>query len=278
MTIDPNDFNFTYSGGSGNNDPDDSIGGMPSEFKISGFRLLDDVQETETLNGTTDYRCFYFNNDSANDTIYNAVASFTGNVESMVGIQIGFQFTTDMQIISIPDATAITSGTFDLVYQDVSGTQQVTITLAPYVDETTIATWATEIQNELRSLPNLENVIVSPQFSGDTILFTVEFKGAADYRYHELLQAINIFITPSRPVNTTKEVDGSPINSSAAIIGTENVVPANVSFYTLTSPVLIGDIRPYDVLPVWVKRVVPPNTTAVENDGFIFRLSGSAII
>jgi hypothetical protein len=40
----------------------------------------------------------------------------------------------------------------------------------------------------------------------------------------------------------------------------------------------IEELKSLDIIPVWVKRVVPANTSAVENDGFTLKIKGNAVL
>lgn len=277
MVLDPLDVKFTYSGGPSNFNPDNSLGGESSIQEITGNTLFDDVQEIETINGMVDYRCFYFVNDSAADTLFEAKASFAYNSQnSDVTIQIGFNFVNDIQLITIPEATDIASGGFVIIYNDLE-THEIEVELDPYVNDTeTLPIWGTALQNAIREVPNLEDVTVSVSTSSDTAIFAIQFAGTAGRRYHELFVLDSNTIVPAKAVNISKQVNGSPINSIADDIDVDTTPPSNVNFYT--AEIQIGDIRPIDVLPVWIKRTVPAGTVAVENDGFIFRLSGSSVI
>ncbi len=73
MTINPSDLSLVYSGSSTNNDPNLSLGGASSSFRVSSDvinNLFDDVQPEESLEGHEDYRCLYMFNDSE-ETAYN---------------------------------------------------------------------------------------------------------------------------------------------------------------------------------------------------------------
>lgn len=279
MVLNPDDVNFTYSGGVLNSDPNESIGGEPSNVTISGNTLFDNITESETTNGMIDYRCFYFNNDSLTEILYNAQAYIEYEaVSSMVTIQIGFNFVNDLQKIIIDNATTMTGvNTFKLIYE----TEEIPITLNSWVDDNTVADWALAIQNGIRSLQFLGDVEVSGAAPNNgTVSFNVEFKGSARHRFHPLLDTTDVSFSNDGTIGTLKSVDGSPINSQPSPIDVETTPPTNVVFYTTDSndKITIGDIRNTDVLPVWIKRITPNNTIAVENDGFTFYLVGSSLI
>ena len=64
MAVVSGDIVYFMSGGSGNSNPNNSIGGDPSSSPISGLvnNLFDNISPEETTAGKTDYRCFYIFN------------------------------------------------------------------------------------------------------------------------------------------------------------------------------------------------------------------------
>ena len=63
------------------------------------------------------------------------------------------------------------------------------------------------------------------------------------------------------------------INSTAELIDVETTPPTNVTFSS--SGFTVGTFRSMDIIPVWVKRTVAAGSTAIENDGFVLRLTGN---
>lgn len=358
MPLNPEDIVFTYSGGLNNANPDLSLGGTKSIQPITKKRLFNDIKSQQTIEGVTDYRCFYVTNNSSAFTIYDVEVLFSYNTISDVTVSVGFIKRNEIQIITVVNGLNVTSGTMDIVYQDQDSIEYtlnvVADTGAFYGD---FGNWIINLQNAIRTVPYLQDVEVTGASDGDNIVFTIEYKGAAASRYHNLLSLApggnNLFSQPDLDVisdialdrftrvghdfvngtpvyftalgtttgvalNTTyfivnsftnvfqiqdslgniislggsnstmylnrlinkiainfnKSIDGSPINAVADDIDFGTTAPTDVDF---SATYLIGDFRPSDFIPIWIKRVVPPETSPVENDGFALKLRGDSV-
>lgn len=274
MPVTDSDISFTFSGGGTNANPDLSLGGDPSVQPIVNNRLFDDVEESEAKNGVIDYRCLYLHNDSAISSLYNAQVYVVYTVAGAVSVQLGFDFSNDRQNVTVTEADTITAGSFTLEYSDAASQYDIIVAWS-----SSLSTWATNFQTAIRAITNLEDVTVSASWSGTSVVFEVDFVGVAEGRYHEpmVLKAggNNLTASGSPAISVVKSVDGGPINRIADEIDVDTTTPTNIVF--TSSTVSIGDIRPLDSVPIWVRRTVPANTEAVENDGFTLRIRGDAI-
>ena len=124
-------------------------------------------------------------------------------------------------------------------------------------------------------MTNLGDVTVSPTLSGSSAIFELNFIGAAANRHHNVLTLKTNSLSPTEGIVITKIIDGSPINQVVDEIDVSTTTPIGITFNSLTD--VIGDIRPGDSIPIWVKRIVPVNSAAVENDGFTFQVQGKAL-
>lgn len=275
MAVTDADISLTYSGGGTNNDPDASLGGDPSVQPIFAKRLFDDVSEEETMSGIEDYRCFYLHNENAVDTLYDAEVSVLYTQAGNVTVQLGFDFTNERQVITITNATSITGGSFDLEYEDLYAVNTITVNW-----DMSLSTWATNLETELRTITNLETVTVSASYSDTSVVFEIDFVGVAGYRYHEILRLAsggnNLTATETVSIGIVKTVEGGPINKIADEIDVETTAPHDIVFSGST--IVIGDLRPLDSVPIWAKRMVPADTPPLENDGFTFKIKGSAVL
>lgn len=275
MTIGNGDITITYSGGGTNNDPDLSLGGEPSVHTIFSKRLFDDISEEETIAGMIDYRCFYLNNENAVDTLYLPELSVLYSTPGSVTVQLGFNFVNERQVLTVTNSNTITGGFVILEYEDLYGTHVVSFNW-----HASLEVWANNLQTELRTITNLDEVTVIAYPSGTSSVFEIDFVGSAANRYHETILLAtggnNLTSSGSTSVSITKTVSGGPINSIADEIDIETTEPNNIVF---TSDVVnLDDLRPLDSIPVWVKRIVPASTAALETDGFTFKVKGSAIV
>lgn len=266
------DITFTFSGGSSNSDPDRSLGGDPSLQTIVNKRLFDDVSETETKTGNVDYRCFYAHNESNVDTLYDTEVYIAYTVPGDVTVKVGFDFENERQNLTVVNAAFIFGGSFVITYSD-STNHDLTVNWSA-----NLSTWAANFQQALRTINNLENVFVSAFTSNNNVIFEIDFFGTSSSRYHELIVlktgGNHLLATQITSISIVKSVNGGPINRIADIIDVDTTIPNNIVFY---DTITIGDLRPLDSVPIWIKRTTPPNTTAVENDGFTLRIKGRPI-
>lgn len=276
MTIATTDIAFVLSGGSSNTNPDAALGGDPSVQPIINNRLFSDVTPDQASAGVTDYRCVYITNENATDTLYDAEVFFDMVVEGAVTVNVGFNFQNERQVVNISNANLITGGSFTLAYTDTTGQHNFTVNYDP-----NYAQWAANFQAAITALPNLGSVTVQISQTTDSVAFEIDFVGSAGNRFYDqiVLASNNLLPTGTTTLAIAKVVNGGPINSKADVIDVATTTPINIVFQSAlsTAPVIVGDLRPLDFLPVWIQRVVPANTSAIENDGFILRLSGSAI-
>ena len=276
MLIGAGDLKFLLSGGLTNTDPNASLGGAPSVNPIAGTTLFQDVSTSEATAGSTKYRCIYLSNDNLTETLYNASIFVQYDVPSGADVNLGYLLQNDRQFITVTNASTITGGNNVFSYSDTSVHGGLVANWS-----VSVLDWALNIQSALRTVPNLEDITVSGSYDSisDSTTFEINFIGLAGYRFHEILVETNNNLTYSgysQPVlNIDKAVSGSPINSEADSIDTEITPPTNVVFST--SAFQVGQIRNLDVIPVWIKRVVPPNAAATQDDGFTMRVSGTAL-
>lgn len=269
MVLSNSDVSMTYSGGASNTDPDLSLGGEASAYPIAGNRLFNDISQPNATNGITDYRCFYFKNSSNVDTLYDARALISYDVPGDVTVQVGFNFQNDRQNITVANYASVSSGSLVLTYTDTSD-HDVTVSW-----NASTSTWATNFQTALRTISKLEDVTVAVSISGSSAVFEVNFVGVAAKRLHNLIVLKTNNLSPSQTVTVTRIIEGGPINQTADVIDVSTTSPIGITFNATTN--VMGDIRPQDIIPIWIKRTVPANSTAIEDDGFTFQVQGKGI-
>lgn len=275
MTIAASDITFTLSGGETNNDPTQALGGEPSIYPIAEKKLFPNVTADESLNGLTDYRCFYVNNDSADSSLWGSEIFIESQTDGGGTVALGFNFQDEQQVITVSSTNQITSGNFVLTYTQTSGDTDFTVTW-----DSDPVVWAGNFQTAIREVENLEEVTVGYTSSETTVSFEVDFVGTSGNRSHDILVVKTNNISPNGiPVSVEKTVDGGPINSVADEIDVGTTQPFGINFVTSSEddPVSIGTLRPLDSFPVWVRRVIEEESDAVENDGFSFRFRGNAL-
>lgn len=273
MALATTDIVFVLSGGSLNTDPDASLGGEPSAQPISAKRLFDDLSEEETAQGHTDFRCFYIANDNGDDTLYDVRIFIKTQVDAGAVAEIGFNFQDDRQEINVTNATSLTGGNFTVVYDETDAI------VVQYNSD--ISVWTANFQNAIRAVSGLEDVTVAGNIVSGKAIFEVNFPDSAGKRWHPLLEVTSNNLEPvaTASVSSAKLVDGGPINSIADEIDVDTTTPNNIVFFqpTEAEPLSIGDLRPFDSFPVWIRRTVEAGAAAVENDGFTVQITGSPI-
>jgi len=85
MPVSAASLKYYLSGGSGNTNPNASLGGARSTTEVAGTinNLFDDVSGSESTAGSTEYRCLYFRNEDADaDGLISPILWFTSNTPS----------------------------------------------------------------------------------------------------------------------------------------------------------------------------------------------------
>lgn len=272
MTLSANDITFTLSGGIGNADPLSSLGGESSVHGFPARRLFTDITENQAEEGYTDFRCFYINNESDVDTLHDAGIYISQEIENGGSVRLGFSFQNERQDITIGNGVAVTGGSFEIKYTTAVDDYEITV---DWIDGQT--NWANSLQDGLRSIPNLEGVTVTAESSGSTLVFHVDFVGTAKNRYHDVLELVSNNLIGSVSFLITKVVPGGPINQPADEIDLPTTPPNNITFIQTTAGTAasIGNFRPLDSVPVWVRRSIPANTDAMDGDGFTIEIKGT---
>ena len=94
MPIVSSDLKIRLSGGSGNSDPNASLGGVKSSTEVvdnTTHNLFDQVSGTESLAGDTEYRAVYLHNGHGSLTAQNThvyISSNTGSADTTIDIAL----------------------------------------------------------------------------------------------------------------------------------------------------------------------------------------------
>lgn len=272
-----NQISVVLSGGSTNLEPSNSLGGSPSSAPIADGilnNLFDDITPDQSENGHEDYRCVYFFNDGETP-IYNVQIYIAEDFVGGATVELGTRETNETQRIQISGGT-LSGGSMTLSYEGVNFDSTY---------DSDLGNWAVALQNTLNSLTNgdedlLQDVVVNAQEAGSgTIIFDIAFNGLDAKRNHTPIGYISNNFAPSITVAVSTPQDGAPINTIAPDIGIETTPPGGVLFYApdQTSPITLPVLKPEDGFPLWVKRVVTDNTTAIADDGFKLRFYAESL-
>lgn len=118
MPVASSDILFYLSGGSGNTDPNASLGGVISTTAItpaSLHNLFDAVNGSEASAGDTEYRCLYVKNTHATLSLLSAVAWLSANTPSTddtIDIGLGTSAVGGTEQTVANESTAPTGVTF----------------------------------------------------------------------------------------------------------------------------------------------------------------------
>lgn len=267
MPFDRTKIRYVYSGSGSSSAPELSLGGAPSLNYVTGNKLFSNVTATQAGSGKTDYRCVYLVNENPADSLYNTTVVMAYDYPNTVSIDFGFVFQNERQTITINTYTVgTTTGKFVLKYTDAQGDYSFD------VDADTIPNMSDQITTELESVVGSGNVTVTGTQIG-SLKFQIDFVNDAGSRYHDILEVTSNTLNPATTVTVAKTVSGAPINSQADSIDVDTTPPVNVSFGTAAT--VLGEFKGLDVLPVWIRRTIDPDTSFVENDSFILRIKGT---
>jgi hypothetical protein len=264
MALSEEDIVFVYSGGSNNIDPNKSIGGSPSINIIENINnsLFDDIFEANFI----DYRCFYIFNNSETDSLYDSYIYLDNSIQTVSECQLGVSRLTDLQVISFSESPV--SGDFVLSYENIN-TPTVTWNSNPNI-------FIQNLQEALNSLDLLSGVKVETLSVNS---FSILFLENDNYRNHDLLVVENNNLSPSIEIGISKNSQGQPINSIAPLLPTKTTLPYNVEFYStdFQSKLYIGDLRPKDGVPIWIRRNNNGTITNNEINQFDFFIVGDLV-
>jgi hypothetical protein len=268
MTITSNDISFVYSGGSNNSDPSKSIGGLPSNNVLTGIsnNLFTNLRKEDFSVEFVDYRCFYICNNSFSDTLYNASIYFDSQIEGVSLCKLGIAKTTDVQSLSLSSTPNL--GTIKLRYENY-------ITNDIVWNSNDVA-FRRNIQEALNNIEIFSGIVVDN--IGENV-YSISFSGNDNYRNYSLLEVAQNNLSPSVEIGISKRIEGQPINSIAPLLATSETIPSNVVFYnaSFSSKIVMGDLKPGDICPVWIQRTSFGEVASDEANGFSFRLSGNLL-
>lgn len=266
------DLIFVYSGGQVNHDASLSIGGDASVYEIVGSfnNLFSDVTPSQASSGYTDYRAFYIFNNHPTDTVYNMKIYIVEDATGGSNIQVGIDSRDELQNITIDQN--ITSGNFRIQYEpnNPNGAGAVTVNYDP-----DLSVWASNLENALNGIRDLKDVSVTGSALSEGASFDVLFTGQDGKRSQSILAITQNNLNPPSTINVSRQVSGKPINSVATSLDVVTTPPTGVSFSfpTSSSPIILPKLREGEGFAVWLKRITTSNSTALENDGFVLRVS-----
>lgn len=250
-----NDIKFYYSGSGTAVNPELSLGGPRASQEV--VELFDTVSAKKSRAGLIDYRCFYIKNTHADETLRNAKFYVDWERKSGSLVDVGVKHTKEVQAVEIMGS------------QPPNENDSMTLNLPTYGDFTVdyhvnITEWQGRFLTSIRGLDGMQDVQV--EVAGEigfptNVVFTVYFLGQADSRKLQLMTVVQNNLD-FQSISIVEIKEGSPISVTACTIPAVTTAPACVNFeYPLRgSPIELGDLRPNDEFPVWLRRTTPSNT------------------
>lgn len=275
------EISIFYSGGAENNIPARSLGGDPSDYTVPPVieNIFGNLESGETIDGITDYRMIYVSN-VGNAAINSLYTYLINELNTPAQIALGYFLANDLQRFTFQSRPS--SGTITFTYTDIFGNKFV---LNP-ISFTNPQELATNLATQLNLITdNFGQQILGgvKAVATDTpvgFILDVSFEGESGNKYQNLLTQTN---TLGVTVNSTKSVNGSPINTVPNPVGVSTDKPASVAFFTgnPNNPIFIGKLlnNPYrdgegEYLPIWIQRTVPADSLPQEVAGATLKITG----
>lgn len=273
---------IVYSGGTLNDDPLLSLGGDPSIYPVPSEiqNVFSNITSSSSIDGIIDYRMIYITN-TGTAPINELYTSLIKSLDTPAQLSLGYFFTNEQQRFVF--ATTPTSGSITFTYKDIFNNLY---TLSP-IFWTNANDLASNLQTQLNNLVNSSSqqilggvTCASTPTTPDGFVLLITFAGASGNKYHNLLTQTNSL---SVDINAIISIVGGPINIVPPIIDNPTVSPIDVIFYTEnpSNPIFVGTLlnNPSvpgqgEYLPVWIKRVVPPDTQPQELAGSTLKITG----
>jgi len=277
--ISESDIQIRYSGGSFNDDPSASLGGLMSPAVVPGgsldslFESLDAVDSPSIT--IREYRAIYVHNNSEIDGLYDITTWIDSEFSDVGGttVKIGIPLQIEVQHIIISDSDKITTGDFTLKF----GPHDLLIVWAG--DSGT----GENIRSALAGLPGLHTTAVITTSGITSVGYEITFSGTGRNKWYPALEVADNRLIAGNGSAFIPEISpsvvnyGSPINDIATDIAFGNNPPAGVSFITTSEgvPISVGNLRPQESFYIWVEREITLTTLdSYFNDGFTLKLCG----
>jgi hypothetical protein len=271
-------LSLVLSGGSANIDPALSLGGNPSASPIANNslnNLFDNVTTTESEDGATEYRCFYIFNDTSyvlQDMKLWIYYDFPGGASVQLGI------TSQNEIHRVTTQYA-TGGSFTLSYV----VEGVVYPIVVHYNSNP-AIWNANLKNAFTSTVDTDGnavfsgVTTTVYNSSNSIIFDITFAGYNGKRGYSLPTVTNNLVTAAT-IGILRTYAGMPINTIASQISSSTTPPGSVAFAapSETDPLTIPLLKIDEGFPVWVKRIVAPDTAPKAEDGVTIRVQAEAV-
>lgn len=270
---------YKHSAGPANCDPCQDLGGPISDCNIScgsTDNLFHSIGPKLSRKGHEDYRCFYIKNESEQFTIRNAIIYFNGTGRGVPGKRGGtytaigvFLQNEIQQVVVVGPAPPFEGQYFELQVPGYPSPFKVFF-------DPNITKWVGNFQTAMRSVEGLSEVVVTAVGTVPNVTFTIDYGGhettneghhgtmdhsrwmQSSHRAIDLI-SVNFNTLQDCTVTPLPVQDGSPVNTTATVIGNEITAPVGIPFdyYFRGNPIRIGNLMPGDYVPIWIRRTLP---------------------
>jgi hypothetical protein len=270
---------FKHSAGPSNCDPCNDLGGVISSCDITCDELdnlFHSIGPKLSRKGHEDYRCFYIKNISDTYTLRNAIIYLSGTGSGVPGhlggtyVAIGVLLKNEIQQVVVNGLSPPFEGEyFELQVPGYPSTFKVFY--SPNITE-----WVGNFQTAIRAVEGMPEVVVKAVGIVPNVTFTIDYGGHETtnagehgtqdhFRWtqasHRLIDLITVVSNNLQGCTVTPfpVQDGSPVNTVATTIPDEITPPDGIPFnyYLRGNPVRVGDLRPGDFVPLWIRRTLP---------------------
>lgn len=268
------------------NDPCDDLGGPPSNCPISDVldNLFHSIGPKLSRRGHEDYRCFYIWNSHPIATLRNVVIFLDGTGRQAPGkrsgtyVAIGVKLQDEIQNVVVTGPAPPRMGEY-MELQVPCYEPSFKVFYDPNITK-----WIGNFQTAIRAVEGLPEVVVTGDGKIGTTLddptvdvtFTINYGGHVSRNkghkgmdeHARWMQAARHQIQLIKVIDNTllsnmvipiPVQEGSPVNTIAEIIPDEITPPAGIVFdyYFRGNPIRIGNLRPNEYLPIWIRRTLP---------------------
>jgi alpha-tubulin suppressor-like RCC1 family protein len=273
---------IVYSGGTLNDDPILSLGGDPSIYTVPVEiqNVFSNITSSSTIDGITDYRMLYITN-TGTAPINELYTSLIKALNTPAELSLGYFLINEQQRFVF--ANNPSSGTITFTYKDIFNNSYI-LNAITWTNSTDLAF---NLQSQLNELVNANGQAIlggvscaTTPTTPDGFVLLITFAGASGNKYHNLLTQTNSF---GVDINSNISIVGGPINIVPPVIANPTAAPSDIIFYTANpnDPIFVGTLlnNPSvpgqgEYLPVWIKRVVPPDTQPQELAGSTLKITG----
>lgn len=231
--------------------------------------LFDDVDGKASRRGLTDYRCIYVRNKHATETLRNVRIFIESQRDGGAQIELGVKLRNEIQKVIITGGKPNEEDSMTLFIHDYL--PSFTVEYDPNITK-----WVGNFQTEIRAVDRLTDTRVTVASNIAGTVFTVSFVGQVENHQLPLISVISNDLDNAF-INVLADVIGSPVGTIAPTISSETEPPPGIDFMLALrgNPLKLGDFKPKQGVPLWVKRTIPAGSLAKIKDNFVLMVYGT---